>query len=573
MVFSLLRLLFRSCLRARSLRGRPPLGLAAPVDVAARLRAALLLGGLLVLGACGGEPTRVEQGNRDGVLHVGNGTEPQGLDPHVTTGMPESRIQDTLFEGLVSKDPATLEPVPAVAESWELSADGRTYRFHLRADARWSDGTPLTAEDFRWSWWRALQPAIGNEYAYMIFPIKNAEAYLTGKLTDFDQVGVRVIDAHTLDVELNEPTPYFLQIVDHHSYYPVPRHVIERFGAATDRFTPWTRPGNFVGNGAFTLREWRLNKLVRVEKNAQYWDAAAVKLNAVVFYPTENIVTEERLFRSGQLHATNDLPTDKIPDLRQRMPEQLRLDPYLGSYFYSLNIRRPGLDDVRVRQALSLAIDRDAIVDTVMKGVVKTAYSIVPPGTIGYEPPEDLIRFDPVEARRLLAEAGYPDGQGLPPLEILYNTHETHRKIAVAIQQMWKQHLNLDVTMLNQEWKVYLDTRENRDFTISRYAWIGDYVDPNTFLDMWTTDSGNNKTGWGNAEFDDLVLRQIPAMQSHAERLAGFRRAETILLQELPVLPIYIYATKHLVSPSVRGMPENIMDYISFKRVSLEQAD
>nr|PZN68629.1 MAG: peptide ABC transporter substrate-binding protein [Pseudomonadota bacterium] len=521
------------------------------------------------LAACGSGERRVQSGNASGVLHFGNGTEPQSIDPHVSTGVPESRLQYALLEGLVGKDPATLEPVPGVAERWEVSEDGLLYRFHLRRDARWSDGRPLTAEDFRWSLWRALQPAMGNEYAYMLFPLLNAEAYLKSEITDFDQVGVKVIDEHTLELQLNAPTPYFLQLLDHHSYYPVPRHVIGRFGEVTDRFSHWTRPGNFVGNGPFTLVEWKLNKHVRVEKNPLYWDADRVRLNAVMFYPTENIATEERMFRSGQLHITNDIPVDKIPQYRARGSKALRVEPYLGSYFYTLNTTRPGLDDARVRRALAMAIDRQSLIDTVLHGVNTPAYAITPPGTLGYQPPK-LFDFDPDEARHLLAEAGYPDGRGMPPLEILYNTHDTHRKIAVAIQQMWKKYLNISVSMLNQEWKVYLDTRDSGAYTICRYGWIGDYVDPNSFLDMWTRDSGNNKTGWSNPAYDELILRRIPNMKSQEERFAGFFEAETILINEMPIIPIYTYDNKHLVEPVVKGAPSNIMDYFSFKDMYLE---
>jgi oligopeptide transport system substrate-binding protein len=530
---------------------------------------ALAVAACLLLVACSGGSNRVDQGDATGVMHFGNGTEPQGIDPHVVTGVPEHHIVQTLLEGLVLKNPATLAPEPGMAESWEISADGLTYRFHLRADARWSDGVPLTAEDFRWSWWRALQPTLGNEYAYMMFPLKNAEAYLTGKITDFSQVGVRVIDPRTLEVEVAAPTPYFLQLLDHHSYFPVPRHVIERFGAATDKFTRWTRPGNMVGNGPFRLVEWKLNKFLRVEKNPQYWDAGKVRLNAVVFYPTENIATEERMYRSGQLHYTNETPIDKIPGYQQSKPNELRLDLYLGTYFYNINVTRPGLSDVRVRRALAMTVDRKMLVDTVLKGIVVPAYAVTPPGTLAYRPPT-LFEFDPEGARRLLAEAGYPDGKGMPPLEILYNTHDLHRKIAVALQQMWKKHLNIDVTMVNQEWKVYLDTLQTKRYTIARASWIGDYVDPSTFLDMFITDGGNNRTGWSNAQYDELVLRKIPAMKTAEERFAGFHQAETILMQEMPIIPIYTYATKHLVRPSVKGMPTNIMDYYSFKNIYLE---
>lgn len=525
----------------------------------------------LLLGACSAGGDRVAQGDVDGVLHFGNGTEPQAIDPQVTTGIPEYHIQQALFEGLVTRNPATLAPEAGVAESWEVSADGLVYRFHLRADARWSDGTPLTAEDFRWSWWRALQPALGNEYAYMMSAIVNAEAYASGELKNFGEVGVRVVDPHTLEVRLATATPFFLQLLDHHSYYPVPRHVIEKYGTATDRFTDWTRPGNLVGNGPFRLTEWKLNRHVRVEKNPHYWDAAKVRLNAVVFYPTENLATEERMFRSGQLHYTNEIPVDKIPAWRRDHPDLVRVEPYLGTYYYSLNVKRPGLDDVRVRRALSMAIDREALVATVLKGVNPAAWAMTPPGTLGYQPPK-VFDFDPAGARQLLAAAGYPGGRGLPKIEILYNTSEQHRKVAVALQQMWKQHLNIDVGMLNQEWKVYLDSRDRRDYTITRASWIGDYVDPDTFLGMWVAGSGNNKTGWSSAAYDDLLLKQIPSAKTQAERFAGFHQAETILMQEMPVLPLYTYATKHLVSPSVRGMPANIMDYTAFKHVYLEPA-
>lgn len=525
----------------------------------------------LLLGACSSGTNRVEEGNATGVLHFGNGTEPQAIDPHLTTGVPESRIQEALLEGLVTKNPETLVPEPAVAESWEVSEDGRIYRFRIREAARWSDGVPMTAEDFRWTWQRALEPAMGNEYSYMLFPLKNAENFLTGKVTDFSQVGVRVIDQRTLEVELNEPTPFFLQLLSHHSYFPLPKHVIEKFGKATDRFTPWTRPGNMVGNGAFRLVEWKLNKYVRVEKNPLYWDAEHVRLNGVVFYPTENIATEERMFRSGQLHYTNDTPVDKIPQYRDQHPDQIRLDLYLGTYFYELNVRKPGLDDPRVRRALAMTVDRQTLVDAVLKGVNVPAYALTPPGTLGYQPPT-LFQFDPEGARRLLAEAGYPEGKGLPPLEILYNTHEAHRKIAVALQQMWKKHLGIDVTMVNQEWKVYLDSRRTGDYTIARASWIGDYVDPDTFLSMYITDGGNNRAGWSNAEYDELILRRIPAMKTQEERFEGFYRAETILIEEMPIIPIYTYSTKHLVDPAVKGMPRNILDHVSFKHIYLEPA-
>ncbi len=529
----------------------------------------LLIVSLLSLAACSGGERRVDQGNRDGVLHFGNGPEPQTIDPHLSTGIPERNIQFALFENLVAMDPGTLGPAPGVAERWEISQDVRTYRFHLRTNARWSNGDPLTAEDFRWSWWRALQPALGNEYGYMLYPIKNAEAYATGKLSDFSQVGIRVINEHELEVELGAPTPYFLQLLDHHSFSPVHRASIEKFGAPTDRFSKWTRPGNMVTNGPFKLTDWKLYKYVRVEKNPYYWDAATVKLNAIVFYPTENNITEERMFRSRQLHRTEEFPTNKVTEYRAKHPDELRLDPYLGSYYYMVNVKRPGLNDARVRRALAMSIDRESLINNVLNGVNFPSYTLTPPGTAGYQPPK-LFHFDPQAARKLLAEAGYPGGKDFPKIEILYNTQEQHRKIAVALQQMWKTHLNIDVTMVNQEWKVYLDSRDALNYDLCRAGWIGDYVDPNTFIDMWVTGGGNNDTGWSNAEYDELVQRKIPNMKTNAERIAGFARAETILMENMPIIPIYSYSTRHLVSNSVKGMTGNIMDYYSFKHIYLE---
>ncbi len=523
---------------------------------------------LCLLDGCSGGERRVDEGNRSGVLHFGNSAEPQDIDPHTTTGVPESHIVWALFEGLVNKHPETLQPVPGVAERWETSGDGKIYRFHLRRNAKWSNGDSITAEDFRWSWWRALQPKLGNEYAYMLYPIRNAEEFATGKLVDFSQVGVRVLDDYTLEVELKSPTPYFLQLIDHQSYYPVPRKALEKFGGVSSRFSKWTRPENAVTNGSFRLAEWKINRYVKVEKNPYYWNAENVKLNGVVFYPTENVATEERMFRSRQLHVTQEVPIDKVLEYKRHHPDELRLQPYLGSYYYMVNVTRPGLRDARVRRALAMAIDRETLTTRVLHGVFQPAYALTPPGTSDYTPPV-LFGFDPAAARKLLAEAGYPNGEGFPKFEIMYNTNEQHRKIAVAVQQMWKQHLNIEVGIVNQEWKVYLDSRDELNYDIGRAAWIGDYLDPNTFIELWVTGGGNNDTGWSNARYDALV-RKASTLTTQSERLATYKEAETILLQEMPIIPIYYYVTRHLVSPAVKGMSSNILDHIAFREISLE---
>jgi oligopeptide transport system substrate-binding protein len=538
------------------------------------LKAPVLALVMLLLAACGGgnQETRVEEGNRLGVAHIGNAAEPASLDPHVTTGVGESYLLQALFEGLVTKNPNTLEPEPGVAETWDISEDGRTYTFHLRANALWSNGAPVTAEDFRWSWQRALTPELGSQYNYMYFPIVNAQEFTTGAITDFSQVGVKVLDERTLQVQLREPTPYFLQLLDHHSTYPVHRATVEAFGSATDRLSQWARVGNHVGNGPFALSEWQINSHIRVDRNPRYWDADEVKLNAIMFYPLDNTTTEERMFRDGQLHHTYYVPLDKIPVYLAENPELIHISPYLGTYFYNINTTRPPLDDVRVRRALALSIDRSLLVETVTQGVYQPGYSVVPPGTMGYEPPK-LFDYDPDEARRLLAEAGYPDGQGFPGFTILYNTLEQHQKIAVAIQQMWRQELGINVEIQNQEWQVYLASHNAMDYDVVRRGWIGDYVDPNNFLDLFITDGGNNHTGFSNARYDEIILRQAPATADRDARYALYHEAEELLMSEMPVIPLYVYMSNHLHHPSLKGMPFNIMDSRNWKYVYLESQE
>ena len=533
-----------------------------------RLLAFILIATALV--ACGGGESNVLSGNRDGILHYGNGSEPQGLDPHVVTGVPENHIIRGLFEGLAVKNPYTLEPEPGVAASWDISEDGRTITFHINPEAKWSNGDPMTAADYVWSWKRLLSPAMGAEYNYMLFPVKNAKAFATGKITDFDEVGVKALDDLTLQVTLSERTPYFIQLMDHYSTFAVHRPTLEKFGKATDRFTPWTRVENMVSNGVFRLKDWALNRRIELEKSDTYWDRDKVRLNGVVYYPTENVVSEERMFRVGQLHYTQSVPLGKIPVYREMANSPYVQAPYLGTYYFLLNTTRPPVDDVRVRKALSMAVDRDKLNKTVLKGANVSAYSITPPDTLGYYPPR-LFGYDVEQARELLAAAGYPNGEGWPGLELTYNTSEDHRKIAVALQQMWKDALNIEVTLANQEWKVYLDSVTQMNFDIARRGWIGDYVDPNNFLDLFLTGGGNNNTGFADPRYDDMILRQAPQAATKEERFAIFHEAETMLMEQMPIIPIFTYTSKHLIHPSVNGLPSNLMDSINLKYVWLDK--
>ena len=532
----------------------------------------LLLGSFAIalLASCTGGESNVESGNRDGIFHFGNGSEPQGLDPHVVTGVPENHILRALFEGLAVKNPYTLEPEPGVASSWDISEDGRVIIFHINPAAVWSNGEPMTANDYVWSWRRLLTPTLGAEYAYMLFPVKNAEAFNKGKIVDFSEVGVKALDDSTLQVTLNERTPYFLQLMDHYSTFAVHRPTIEKFGSATDRYTPWTRVENMVSNGAFRLKSWQLNRRIELQKSDTYWDRDKVRLNGIVYYPTENVVSEERMFRVGQLHYTGSVPLGKIPVYQAMEDSPYVQAPYIGTYYYLLNTTRAPTDNLNVRKALSMAVDRDKLNKTVLKGTNVSAYSITPPDTLGYYPPR-LFSYDVEAAQKFLAEAGYPNGEGWPGLELTYNTSEDHRKIAVALQHMWKDNLNIEVTLTNQEWKVYLDSLTNMQFQIARRGWIGDYVDPNNFLDLFITGGGNNNTGFADPAYDEMILREAPQAATKEERFAIFKKAETLLMEQMPIIPIFTYTSKHLIHPSVNGLPPNLMDSLNMKYVWLDK--
>lgn len=509
-------------------------------------------------------PLRVDAARQLGRVIVGNGAEPATLDPSIATGVPEHHIFDALFEGLTA---ATVENPdengPGVATHWETE-DFVTWTFHLRKDACWSDGTPLTAQDFLWSWQRILSPALASEYAEMLYPLRGAREFNKGESPDFSSVGVRALDEHTLRVELVGPAPYLPSMLRHYSWHPVPRHVIERFGGMTDRDTAWTRAGNLVGNGPFQLKEWRFTHSITVEKNPRYWDAEKVRLREIVFLPIVSDATEERSFRDGQLHKTESMPLSQVPVYREKHPEVYHEHALLSTYFYRVNVNKPPLNDKRVRRALALAVDREGLIRNVLRGGQKPTTGFTPPGAgQGYQPP-DMLTFNPEEARRLLAEAGFPGGRGFPSFEILINTLEAHRTIAEAVQEMWKKHLGIKVTVTNQDWGVYLNSQKNLKYDVCRAGWVGDYLDPFTFLSIWQTGDGNNQTGWSNARYDEL-LRASLRERDTARRLDLLKEAETLLLEDLPVLPIYWYVRSQLIRPELRGFKPSLLEHCCYK--------
>jgi oligopeptide transport system substrate-binding protein len=521
----------------------------------------------LLLSGCGTRETTVQIGIRQGILHVGSLSDPSDLDPHVTTGVTEQNILSALFEGLVTESPGTLAIAPGTAEKWEILDGGARYRFHIRQDARWSNGDPLLADHFRYAFQRILSPQFGAPYAYMLYSIVGAEDFHRGVTSDFDSVGIKVEDPDILDITLHTPIPHFLAKLTHMAWFPVHPPTIEQHGGMTAIGTRWAKPSTFVGNGPFSLLQWHQGRHIKVIRNPHYWDRDNVKLNAIMFYPITDHAIEERAFRAGQLHITGTVPLERIDHHRTHNPGMLFLEPYLGTYYYLLNTRRPPLDDPRVRRALALTIDREQITRMITRAGETPALHFTPPG-IGQYAPTASLYGTPEEARQLLAEAGFPDGQGFPVLTILYNTADAHARIAEAIQQMWRQQLGIRIELMNMDWKVYLSATQSGQYDIGRAGWIADYLDPETFLNLWVTDGGNNRTGWSHQEYDQHI-RTAATTADAVTRLKAFAQAEEILMREVPVIPIYFYRSKSLVHPSVTGYFPNVLDRHSWKHIYL----
>jgi oligopeptide transport system substrate-binding protein len=510
-----------------------------------------------------------------------NGTEVSTLDPATVTGVPEGRILRAIFEGLTTKHPATLEPLPGVAERWEVSADGLRYTFHLRRDAVWTNGDPVTAHDFVYSWQRFLDPQTAAEYAYQLWYVRGAQAYTTD-LDDagrprqgFETVGIRAPDDWTFEVELEQPTPFFLQLTAFYPLYPVNRRNLEE---ARERSPgswqfDWLRPENIVTNGPYRVVSRRVNDRIRLERNPTYWDVDSVAFETIDALAVEQYLTNLNLYEQGDAAWINYIPNQLIERLMVR--EDFQPAPYFGTYFYRVNTTKPPLDDARVRRALALCIDREQITRFITKSGQQPWFSLVPAGMAGYSAQSFAhravpggsaeeyaagLQADVEEARRLLAEAGYgPSGRPLPTIEIHYNTSETHRDIAEVVADSWRRNLGLNAKLLNQEWKVYLDTQSTLNYDVSRSAWIGDYVDPNTFLDLFVTGGENNKTGWGDPRYDELIAAAKKEMDP-AARYELFYRAEALLMEALPILPIYSYVTQNMVNPRMGGCPDNLLD-------------
>jgi oligopeptide transport system substrate-binding protein len=401
--------------------------------------------------------------------------------------------------------------------------------------------------------------------------MKGAEDYSKGKITDFDQVGIKALDDHTLRIELVGPTPYLLSLLQHSAWFPVNPKTILRFGTISDRDTKWTLPENYVGNGPFKLKSWKRNDVIEMVCNPFYWDAARVKLNGINFYSIENQSTQDRAFRAGQLHKTYQLQLDKVPYYRLKRPEYLRIDPWQGVYFYRLNLERKPLDNPKVRMALNLAIDREVIVKNITLQNEQPATGFTPPGMGNYQALK-VMTHDPNKARQLLAEAGYPSGKGFPKFNILIYTSEAHRTIAEAIQQMWKEELHINVGIENQERKVYIDTVNTMNYNIACSGHVGNCMDPVAFLDIWTTGNGNNHTHWGDPKYDELIYQAARTGDAKV-RLDLLHQAEELLLSEPPVVSVYWYTRGYLMQPSVKNWNPLALDNHNYKFIDLKPTE
>ena len=513
--------------------------------------------------ACAKRETPADAGVKNGTLLIGNSADPATLDPTLTTGLNEFKILCALFEGLVSADSKTLEIQPAAAESW--SFDGSSYTFKIREDAKWSDGEKLKASDFVFAFKRILNPKIGAEYAHFLFPIKNAKSFFEGKTKD---LGTKAVGKDTLKIELESPCPHFLNLLYHNAFFPLPEHVLKKFGAEDRREGSWVRPENIVSNGPFTLKKWSVNGKVRAEKNPLYWDAENVLLNAVEFYPISNINTEDRAFRAGQLHITDSVAASRMDAIKRDMAKNLKTGDMLGVYYYALNTARPPLNDARVRKALAMSINRKSIISNFLKSNQKPAATFVPSGVSNNYTSPAPLKEDIKEARKLLAEAGYPDGKGFPEITITYNTSEQHRPIAEAIQAQWRDALNIKVELFNLSWPAYLAARRQGDFFITRASWVADYASPENFLEMFSSESPLNHTAWKNKNFDDL----LNSAMTNDSKLSNekFSLAEKLLLEELPIIPIYFYSRVFLMDSRVKNWHLNPLDYHNFKGAHFE---
>ncbi|WP_240349971.1 oligopeptide ABC transporter substrate-binding protein OppA [Pectobacterium brasiliense] len=488
---------------------------------------------------------------KEQVLVRNNGAEVSSLDPHKIEGVPESNVARDLYEGLVISDPDG-HPIPGVAERWE-SSDFKVWTFHLRKDAKWSNGEPVTAQDFVYSWQRLADPKTVSPYAsYLQYGhLLNIDDIIASKKSP-DTLGVKALDDHTLEVTLSEPIPYFYKLLNHSSMSPVNKTTVEKFG------DKWTQPENWVGNGAYRLKSWVVNERLVLERNTQYWDNAKTVINQVTYLPIASEVTDVNRYRAGEIDVTNNkLPIELFQKLKKEIPQEVNINPYLCTYYYEINNQKPPFNDVRVRTALRMGLDQDILTNKVKNQGDIPAYGYIPPFTDGLKAhtPEWFTWSQAKrneEAKKLLAEAGYTAEKPLT-FNLLYNSSDLHKKMAIAAASIWRQNLGVDAKLENQEWKTYLSTRHQGNYDVARAGWCADYNEPTSFLNSMLSDSSNNTAHYKSAAFDTLMAQAVQA-KTDDERAQVYQQAESQLDKDAAIVPVYYYANARLIKPYVGGI-------------------
>jgi len=494
----------------------------------------------------------------DDILRYDLETEPPSLDLSIATDDASIKVLNNIMEGLTRYD-KNLNAVPAVAESWEVSPDGKKYSFHIRPQARWSDGRPVLARDFVYSWQRLLNPGTAAEYAYFLYLVKNAREINSGQLKDLNQLGARALDERTLEVELAHPAVYFPVLLTFVVTFPLRKDLVEKYPDA------WTEPAHIITNGAFVPTSWHHEYKLVCEPNAYYWDAKP-KLKKLVFYMVNETTTELTLYDTGDLEMVRPPPA-AIPSYRG-LPDYHDY-PYLGNYYIGFNIQKPPVTDPRVRRALAMAIDRSQIPE-ILKGGQMPATSYIPPGMSGHNPKIGFA-FNLAAAKKLLAEAGYPGGKNFPALTLAFNTLDQNQLICEFVQAQWHENLGIPVFLRNMEWKVFLKELELDPPQAFRLGWIADYPDPNNFAEVFISASGNNHTRWKNPDYDHLV--ETAAVETDpGKRQALYDQGQKLLLEhDCVMVPIYFYVQNWLVKPYVKDLEFNALQIFYFKTARIEK--
>jgi len=522
---------------------------------------------LLGFAACsrGPQETPADRAAAAGILLRGNGQDPDSLDPHLATSVSAGNVLMNLFEGLTRLHPESLDAEGGIAERWQVSDDGLVWTFFLR-ESKWSNGEELGARDFLFAWRRMLHPGLAASYAYMLFPLKNAREIHSGELPA-ESLGVEAPDGRTLVLRLEKPTPYLPLLLAHWTWYPLHEASLADLGAVGDRTVLWTRPETMLVNGAFVLEEWIPENRLRLRRNPHYWQAEQVSLQGAEFIPVGDPATEERAFRSGQLHVTYSLPRQRLNHYRDRESGLLRMDPYLESVGWVINHRSEALGDARVRRAFSLAMNRAQIAEHVLGGTRIPAFHFVPPGLGGHLSP-DPLREDLEAAAALLAEAGFPNGEGLPVFDLMLPNRQDWVRAAEVLQEQWAR-TGLRVQINSLERSTYFSRRREGRFDLCFLGWVGDYPDAMTFLGLWQSDAGNNFAGWRDEEYDRFLLASTA---SGADRNALLRAAEARILDDLPVIPLVFGSTQYLLDPRVRNWHGNLLDSHPLRIVEIGNA-